>query len=116
MDCPCFTSGTRIALSLASSPSVARIPLRDSDIFSVACLWASNASYTVLVSVHFFTSLHPLHTYGGLKRWVHISRYRIKFLLFFLNLVWCRSKDTDTLFPFLNVPVKIFLPSLESGH
>ncbi len=54
MDCPCFTSGTRIALSLASSPSVARIPLRDSDIFSVACLWASNASYTVLVSVHFF--------------------------------------------------------------
>lgn len=44
------------------------------------------------------------------------SRYRIKFLLFFLNLVRCRSKDTDTLFPFLNIPVKIFLLSLESGH
>ena len=42
------------------------------------------------------------------------SRYRIKFLLFFLNLVRCRSKDTDTLFPFLNIPVKIFLLSLES--
>ena len=32
IDCPCFTNGTRISLSLAISPSVARIPLRDSDI------------------------------------------------------------------------------------
>ena len=60
MDCPCFTSGTRISFSLAISPSVERMPLRDWDIFSVACRCASSASYTVLVNVHFFTSRHPL--------------------------------------------------------
>ena len=52
MDCPCFTSGTRIALSLASSPSVAVSPAISTVALSLVVTTSTDDS-SLFLSIYF---------------------------------------------------------------